>query len=194
MNQLNCNSIAMECTSADEQQRPHQTDTQDRGRLGACAICLEEFGMPGGSTGDSIISTPCSHKFHTSCISRWIAICPNCPICRTSFNDDATASGGDDQEWEQLRVGGQARATSAPARLRAQPKFRRGQAVRYNAEKRAEFFNYVRNNPGSRMPTVPLRIWADPQWSAAHTTWIYCYEYDWTSEGSALEEDLESLT
>jgi len=71
------------------------------------------------------------------------------------------------------------------------PKFHKGQAVRYNAKKRAEMFAYIREHPGARMPTVNLRIWAEPRWSSNNNTWVYEYEYDWTSEGTAYECDLE---
>jgi hypothetical protein len=74
------------------------------------------------------------------------------------------------------------------------PKFKKGQAIHYNAKKRAEFFQYIRDHPGTRMPTVPLRIWTDPEWSEKHQSWMYHYEYDWTSEGTALESDIEAIS
>ena len=69
------------------------------------------------------------------------------------------------------------------------PLFRIGQVVRYNAVKQAEFREYIAQHPGARMPTVPLRI-SNSYWSQDHNTWMYEYEYDWTSEGYALETDL----
>ena len=77
---------------------------------------------------------------------------------------------------------------------RPPPKFKKGQAVHYNAKKRTEFFQYIRDHPGARMPTVPLRIWTDPEWSDEHQSWMYHYEYDWTSEGTALETDIEAIS
>ena len=72
------------------------------------------------------------------------------------------------------------------------PKFKKGQAVRYNFEKRKEFFQYIKDHPDcGNMPTVPLRIWTAPEWNG--TEWIYHYEYGWTSEGSAVEKDLEAV-
>jgi len=44
-----------------------------------CAICLDDF------TDENVKVLPCSHDFHTQCISKWMLRKPNCPICRTSF-------------------------------------------------------------------------------------------------------------
>jgi len=117
------------------------------------------------ATGGTM-ATSCGHDYHTACIQPWLAIKNTCPTCRT----------------EQ------------PVPLdNRQPKFKKGQPVRFNAEKRTEFFQYIRDHPGARMPTVPLRIWTDPHWSDAYQTWVYDYEYDWSSEGVALETDLEAI-
>lgn len=129
-----------------------------------CSICLDNI------TADKI-TTPCNHSFHTACFMRWYNTATTCPVCRTdiSYRDigiDCT---------NQNNI--------------PRPKFRKGQAVRYNAEKRAQFFQYIREHPGARMPTVMLRIWTEPRWDG--TTWMYDYEYDWSSEGTAREEDLE---
>ena len=72
------------------------------------------------------------------------------------------------------------------------PRFKKGQVVRYNANKQAEFRKYIKQYPGARMPTVPLRIW-NSWWSNTHATWMYEYEYDWSSEGYALETELVSV-
>ena len=42
-----------------------------------CTICMEEY-----KSGGDINILPCSHHFHTSCISEYIKDKP-CPICRT---------------------------------------------------------------------------------------------------------------
>lgn len=127
-----------------------------------CPICLNVC----KNTDHSQI--PCGHIFHMACLKPWTDRKATCPVCRTDLRDDGAAP------------------TTPPV-----PKFRRGQAVQYNAQKRTEFFQYIRDHPGSRMPTVPLRIWTDPRWCPGYRTWVYEYEYDWTSEGSALETDLE---
>ena len=48
-----------------------------------CTICLEKF-----STGDSI-SWPkygdCDHIYHTECITEWLALHDDCPLCRVAI-------------------------------------------------------------------------------------------------------------
>lgn len=47
---------------------PQQTPPQ------VCSICLED------STDCQL--NPCSHTFHQTCLLRWCAINPSCPMCR----------------------------------------------------------------------------------------------------------------
>nr|GLL30996.1 hypothetical protein BHE74_00054087 [Ipomoea trifida] len=44
-----------------------------------CAICLAAFEKGGRST----VLCACNHKFHSDCISFWLAIRWSCPLCRT---------------------------------------------------------------------------------------------------------------
>ena len=74
--------------------------------------------------------------------------------------------------------------------MRKKPIFKNGDIVKYNSEKMSEFLNYAKNNPGARLPICKLKIYRDPEWSDKFNTWIYDYEYDFTSEGSAIETDL----
>ena len=41
-----------------------------------CAICLFDF-----ENGDGVATLPCSHLFHTDCISSWLRQKPRCPVC-----------------------------------------------------------------------------------------------------------------
>ncbi|TXG60156.1 hypothetical protein EZV62_014729 [Acer yangbiense] len=42
-----------------------------------CSICLESVGV-----GEIVARMPCSHLFHTRCITRWLHKKPSCPLCR----------------------------------------------------------------------------------------------------------------
>ncbi|KAI3508258.1 hypothetical protein L1887_23264 [Cichorium endivia] len=42
-----------------------------------CVICQSEFNF-----GERLITLPCSHQYHTKCISDWLKLKKNCPICQ----------------------------------------------------------------------------------------------------------------
>ncbi|KAL5820070.1 hypothetical protein ACOSQ4_023912 [Xanthoceras sorbifolium] len=42
-----------------------------------CSICLESIGV-----GEVVARLPCSHLYHTTCITRWLHKKPSCPLCR----------------------------------------------------------------------------------------------------------------
>ncbi|KAM0070996.1 putative transcription factor C2H2 family [Helianthus debilis subsp. tardiflorus] len=42
-----------------------------------CVICQMDF-----SYGDRLITLPCLHQYHTKCISDWLKLKKNCPICQ----------------------------------------------------------------------------------------------------------------
>ncbi|KAL1525161.1 hypothetical protein AB1Y20_020032 [Prymnesium parvum] len=43
-----------------------------------CTICHEPLLCPGSSV------TQCGHIFHTQCLELWLAVKPNCPLCKKS--------------------------------------------------------------------------------------------------------------
>ncbi len=43
----------------------------------ACSICQNSF-----MEGESFITLPCRHYFHTSCVSHWLLRASTCPLCR----------------------------------------------------------------------------------------------------------------
>ncbi|ESQ30495.1 hypothetical protein EUTSA_v10011738mg [Eutrema salsugineum] len=47
-----------------------------------CSICLESF-----AKGDILISLPCSHSFHSSCLNPWLKACGDCPYCRRAISN-----------------------------------------------------------------------------------------------------------
>lgn len=66
---------------------PHRSRTQnpdtvqrDTEELPTCPICLDELQEETGST-----SLPCTHQFHTGCITRWMQDRTGCPLCRTEI-------------------------------------------------------------------------------------------------------------
>ncbi|GMH03109.1 hypothetical protein Nepgr_004948 [Nepenthes gracilis] len=45
-----------------------------------CCICLERF-----EGGNRLVSLPCEHRFHSSCLYPWVQTCGECPYCRTAI-------------------------------------------------------------------------------------------------------------
>ncbi|XP_071732203.1 E3 ubiquitin ligase BIG BROTHER-related-like [Rutidosis leptorrhynchoides] len=43
----------------------------------SCVICQTEF-----SFGERLITLPCLHQYHSKCISDWLKLKKNCPICQ----------------------------------------------------------------------------------------------------------------
>lgn len=52
----------------------------------SCSICLGEY-----SEDDEIMKLPCSHFFHSACITEWACLSQLCPICRTNITSDTTS-------------------------------------------------------------------------------------------------------
>ena len=48
-----------------------------------CPICMNNIDQ------NSLITTPCGHKFHRVCLSEWKATNNTCPICRKSLEQSA---------------------------------------------------------------------------------------------------------
>jgi hypothetical protein len=51
---------------------------EDLVRSEKCTICLGEI-----YNGESLKTLQCMHKFHSSCIDRWLVQNEICPLCRT---------------------------------------------------------------------------------------------------------------
>lgn len=43
-----------------------------------CSICLDEV-----STHDKAVTTPCMHEYHHTCISKWLTMKQECPLCKS---------------------------------------------------------------------------------------------------------------
>ncbi|KAI4346609.1 hypothetical protein L6164_007490 [Bauhinia variegata] len=44
---------------------------------GECSICLEDY-----EVGTEACEMPCKHRFHSTCIEKWLGIHGTCPLCR----------------------------------------------------------------------------------------------------------------
>jgi hypothetical protein len=53
----------------------------------SCSICLGEY-----TDTDEVMKLPCSHFFHSPCITEWACVSQLCPICRTNITSE-TATG-----------------------------------------------------------------------------------------------------
>ncbi|KAG9139272.1 hypothetical protein Leryth_011283 [Lithospermum erythrorhizon] len=58
-----------------------------------CAICLKDI----TSGGELAKKMPCEHKYHSSCIEKWLRIHGSCPVCRYEMPID---EGGENKENE----------------------------------------------------------------------------------------------
>ena len=59
---------------------------EEEGDAPMCSICLGDFG-----DGEECRMLPCLHAFHASCIDQWLRISHECPLCKRSVIDPASA-------------------------------------------------------------------------------------------------------
>ncbi|KAF5405235.1 hypothetical protein PHET_01318 [Paragonimus heterotremus] len=57
------------------------------GKYPECAVCLEEFAL-----GDVLLTLPCFHTFHKKCTESWLALHPDCPVCRVNLRKISNGS------------------------------------------------------------------------------------------------------
>lgn len=69
---------------------------------GKCVVCLEEF-----EVGGVVKEMPCKHRFHCSCIEKWLGIHGSCPVCRYEMPIDEGKKREEEEEGggERRRVG-----------------------------------------------------------------------------------------
>ncbi|XP_057481397.1 E3 ubiquitin ligase BIG BROTHER-related-like isoform X1 [Actinidia eriantha] len=48
-----------------------------------CVICCMKF-----KHGDKLISLPCAHQYHSKCITHWLQLKNNCPVCQNEVSED----------------------------------------------------------------------------------------------------------
>ena len=72
-----------------------------RDRQLACPVCRDDF-----TAGESAITLPCSHSYHSPCITDWLKQRNLCPLCRYALPTEGKKLGEDQQveaERKQLR-------------------------------------------------------------------------------------------
>ncbi|KAI5670131.1 hypothetical protein M9H77_10495 [Catharanthus roseus] len=48
-----------------------------------CVICREEY-----KSGTRLATLPCAHQYHSVCITQWLKLNKNCPVCQEEVRDD----------------------------------------------------------------------------------------------------------
>ena len=72
-------SVSSENTTKEKDTRHLDNDKSQK----TCSICQEEC-----DKYDKVTVLPCTHRFHTSCISTWFKTQPNCPTCREKITNN----------------------------------------------------------------------------------------------------------
>ncbi|BHF59964.1 hypothetical protein SprV_0100292500 [Sparganum proliferum] len=61
----------------------------------SCPICFDDY-----AAGNVVITLPCEHFFHDSCITRWLKEHGTCPICRKNLAGRDTSDGSSSSGFE----------------------------------------------------------------------------------------------
>ena len=69
------------------------------------------------------------------------------------------------------------------------PIYKIGDIVQYTENNKKKMYEYIQQHPGEKQPLGNLRIYSVTL-NQKYNSWEYYYDYDWTSDGSALENDL----
>ena len=56
-----------------------------------CPICLKRLDQD-----EEVMWLPCSHQFHSDCLTAWLNKAASCPLCRRSLPTD-------DPDWEEMK-------------------------------------------------------------------------------------------
>lgn len=54
-----------------------------KGKKEECVICYAEY-----KKGTQLTTLPCTHKYHSKCIIRWLKLNKNCPVCQEEVRDE----------------------------------------------------------------------------------------------------------
>jgi len=73
----------------DSDDKPSQLDEEAPGSPAGttCSICMESIPLNRSmeSFPGNIMLSPCGHYFHESCLTRWVEIKYDCPMCRKAL-------------------------------------------------------------------------------------------------------------
>ena len=87
--------IAKECVSKEvKKEASKEVKKEVKEYISECAICYECF-MP----SDACSTTPCGHKFHSSCLFQNFEHRPECPMCRSELIKQPEEKDDDDESF-----------------------------------------------------------------------------------------------
>ncbi|VVA92368.1 unnamed protein product [Arabis nemorensis] len=66
---------------------------------GECVICLEEWKME-----ETVKEMPCKHRFHGTCIEKWLGFHGSCPVCRYEMPVDGDEVGKKRNEGRETEI------------------------------------------------------------------------------------------
>ncbi|CAO2194250.1 unnamed protein product [Urochloa humidicola] len=73
------------------------------GSADQCSICMEAFDSEsGGAAAMCPVNLPCSHPFHTRCITIWLFKGHTCPVCRNDLRGLVCAPWSSESEAHKL--------------------------------------------------------------------------------------------
>ena len=78
--------LPAETLTAADVPTPGESIDEEEVDLYSCAVCLDDF-----ASGDRVTRLPCIHRYHSECISKWLANSSLCPVCKqNAFGDPKT--------------------------------------------------------------------------------------------------------
>ena len=79
---ININSPDIDQQQQQEHERPEQDEEKNYTNQCMCVICLAEFNI-----NDKVVTLPCYHVYHTTCLIDWIVRSSSCPTCRAVLHE-----------------------------------------------------------------------------------------------------------
>lgn len=73
--------LAAQARTAVSAYEPPLGDDDSNSTLTECIICLEPF-----AEGSQLRTLPCMHRYHMSCIDKWLSVHLSCPLCKNQLS------------------------------------------------------------------------------------------------------------